>query len=275
MTPSIATRRVNSIDILRGIIMVIMALDHTRDFFSGFYNDPTDLVVASTPMFLTRWITHYCAPVFVFFSGVSAFLSFSKGKTTRQASLFLLSRGIWLIILELTLVRIGWQFNFDYSTIFVQVIWALGWSMICLALLVYLPKPLILTIGIAMIAGHNMLDSIHAADFGTHAIWWNIFHEFGYVNVNQNTGFMVIYPLVPWIGVMATGYCFGSIFKKDEGKGTNGSTAQVSLPLFALSFYDIPIHTVMPGFGLCSRHGGALCYPLSMSPNIRLHCYTC
>lgn len=216
MPLSNTTRRIASVDILRGIIMVIMALDHTRDYFTNFYNDPTDLSVATTPMFLTRWITHFCAPVFVFLSGTSAFLSFSKGKTKKEAAGFLLTRGIWLIILEFTIVKIGWTFNFDYSMIFVQVIWAIGWSMIFLAGLVFLPMPLMLTIGLLMIFGHNMYDNVHAARFGDNAIWWNIVHEFGAEPIGPQNKFMVIYPLVPWIGVMATGYCFGTIMQKEK-----------------------------------------------------------
>lgn len=197
--------------------MVIMALDHTRDYFSDYYNDPTDLSQASTAMFLTRWITHFCAPIFVFLAGTSAWLSLSKGKTKKEGAFFLLTRGIWLIVLELTIVRAGWQFNVDYTQVFVQVIWAIGWSMIFLAGLIFLPRYLILSIGLLMIAGHNAFDSIHAGSFGEHAVWWNLLHEFGNLHFN-GWSFMVIYPLVPWIGVMATGYCFGALFKKPEAE---------------------------------------------------------
>lgn len=216
MSASTNTRRIASVDILRGIIMVIMALDHTRDYFTDFYNDPTDLAVASTPMFLTRWTTHFCAPVFIFLSGTSAFLSFSKGKTKKEAALFLLTRGIWLIILEFTLVKIGWQFNLDYSMMIVQVIWAIGCSMVFLSALIFLPMSVILSIGLIMIFGHNAFDNMHAAAFGDNSIWWNIAHEFGNVPIAPGRSFLVIYPLVPWIGVMATGYCFGQILLKPE-----------------------------------------------------------
>jgi uncharacterized membrane protein len=211
----LSQKRVISIDILRGIVMVIMALDHTRDYFTDFFHNPTDLQHASTAMFLTRWITHFCAPVFVFLAGTSAFLSLSKGKSKKEAAVFLLTRGIWLIILELTIVRLGWQFNFDYSQVFVQVIWAIGWSMIFLAGLIFLPMPAILSVGLVMILGHNTLDSIRASSFGEHAMWWNIIHEFGFLQFD-GWGAMVIYPLVPWIGVMATGYCFGSLFRQEK-----------------------------------------------------------
>lgn len=268
-------KRINSIDMLRGIIMIIMALDHTRDFFSNFYNDPTDLSVSSTPMFFTRWITHYCAPIFVFLSGVSAYLSLNKGKTTKEASWFLFTRGIWLIILELTVVRLGWQFNFDYSTIFVQVIWALGWSMIFLSLLVFLPMPLILSIGAVMVLLHNTLDTVHAADFGSNAIWWNIFHEFG--NAPLGAGrFMVIYPLVPWIGVMALGYCFGTLFRKPEAERNRwfhiiGSSAIVLFIVlrYTNAYGDMRPWTVQPAwwrtvlsFINCTKYPPSLLYLL-------------
>jgi Predicted membrane protein len=206
--------RIISIDILRGIIMVIMALDHVRDYFSSYMYSPTDLQHATTPMFFTRWITHFCAPIFVFLAGTSAFLSFSRGKTKHEASRFLLTRGIWLLILELTILRFGWFFNFDYSLIIVQVIWAIGWSMICLAGLIYLPRSSILTIGLVMIFGHNLLDVFKAAEFADNAIWWNFVHEQGFANYYEQNGVFIIYPLIPWIGVMATGYCFGTLFTK-------------------------------------------------------------
>ncbi|WP_276133417.1 DUF1624 domain-containing protein [Polluticoccus soli] len=208
-------KRIISIDILRGIVMVIMALDHTRDFFSDFHHNPTDLQYAGTAMFFTRWITHFCAPVFVFLAGTSAYLSLRKCPTKGVTSRFLITRGIWLIILEMTVVRFGWQFNVDYTQVFVQVIWAIGWSMIFLAGLIWLPMPAILTIGLAMITGHNLLDPIHASRFGDDAIWWNLLHESDLTRIG-GLNVMVIYPLIPWIGVMATGYCFGTIFRKEE-----------------------------------------------------------
>lgn len=207
-------RRIMSIDILRGIVMVIMALDHTRDYFSDYHYDPLDLTHATSFMFLTRWITHFCAPVFVFLSGTSAMISFSKGqRSKRDMSIFLLTRGMWLIFLELTVVRFGWQFNIDYSLIFVQVIWAIGWSMIFLSLMVFLPVPVILIIGLSLIFGHNLLDTIHAESFGKNAIWWNFIHEQGFVKYGAGSKNVVavLYPLVPWLGVMATGFCFGKI----------------------------------------------------------------
>lgn len=212
------SKRIVSIDILRGIVMVIMALDHTRDYFTNFTHNPTDLEYASTAMFLTRWITHFCAPIFVFLSGTSAFLSMQKGKTTRQQAGFLLSRGIWLIILEFTIVRFGWVFNVDYTQVFVQVIWAIGWSMIFLSGLIFLPRKLILAIALGIIFLHNVFDGVHAANLGNYGPWWNVFHEFGNIHLFGDVNMFVLYPLVPWIAVMAAGYCFGGIMQREEGQ---------------------------------------------------------
>lgn len=210
------SKRIVSIDILRGIVMVIMALDHTRDYFTNFTHDPTDLEYASTFMFLTRWITHFCAPIFVFLSGTSAFLSMQKGKTIKQQAGFLLSRGIWLLILEFTIVRFGWMFNVDYSMVFVQVIWAIGWSMIFLSGLIFLPRKLVLAIALSLIFLHNAFDGVHAANLGEYGRWWNVFHEFGIIPLFGDVTMFVLYPLVPWIAVMAVGYCFGGIMKMEE-----------------------------------------------------------
>ena len=211
------TKRIVSVDVLRGIVMVLMALDHTRDYFSNFAFSPTDLEHASTAMFLTRWITHYCAPVFIFLSGSSAFLSLQKGKTKKEASLFLLKRGVWLILLELTIVRFGWMFNVDYQVVIVQVIWAIGWSMVFLSMFIFLPLRLLAVLSLLVIFGHNMLDGIHGQQFGSNAIWWYLVHE---QNGGQIAGsnYFVAYPLVPWIAVMALGYCFGKLLLIEEGR---------------------------------------------------------
>lgn len=209
------SKRVASIDILRGIVMVIMALDHARDYFTSYPYDPLDLDHTSTAIFFTRWITHYCAPVFVFLAGTSAFLSLGRGKTKPQAARMLFTRGIWLIILELTIVRFGWTFNLDPHMIFVQVIWAIGWSMIFLSAFIFLPLPLIATAGLVLIFGHNMLDKFDTGPLADNA-WWDIIHVQKPIKYGDGSVFFVIYPLVPWIGVMAMGYVFGVLLKKNE-----------------------------------------------------------
>ncbi len=206
--------RINSIDILRGLVMVVMALDHVRDFFSDFKFQPTDLEHAGTIMFFTRWVTHFCAPVFIFLSGVSAFLSLGKGRTLNQEAYRLLTRGIWLIFLEFTFVRFGWTFNVDYSLIIMQVIWAIGVSMVVLSGLIFLPRAVILCIALVMISGHNLLDSLHPS--GAAGVLWQFIHIQGPVHYGHGNTIFVIYPVVPWIGVMAAGYCFGALFRMPE-----------------------------------------------------------
>ena len=201
-------KRIDSIDILRGIVMVIMALDHTRDFFTHINYDPTDLSHASTALFLTRFITHYCAATFVFLAGTGAYLFLSRGKTKAQAFNFLLSRGIWLVLLELTVIHIAWG-----GDIFLQVIWVIGISMIVLAFLIYLPKPVIALFGLLLIFGHNAFDHIDTSTFSAAAKnVWLFLHVQGTIHLWGNIPVFIMYPLIPWVGVMATGYCFGTLF---------------------------------------------------------------
>lgn len=203
-------KRIDSIDILRGIVMVVMALDHTRDFFMAQTVDPTDLTRASTLLFLTRFITHYCAPTFVFLAGTGAFLFLSRGKTKAQASYFLLSRGLWLVFLEFTVIHWGWG-----DGQFLQVIWAIGISMMVLGLLVYLPLPVVGACGLILIFGHNALDGVSMAAMSAgEKNLWTFLHVQGMGNIFGMKVF-VLYPLIPWVGVMAAGYVFGKLFTID------------------------------------------------------------
>src|SRR5208282_3722686 len=156
--------RIESIDVVRGVIMILMALDHTRDFFGNASVGPTDLTQTTIPLFFTRWITHFCAPVFFLLTGTGAYLSLRK-KSKRELSQFLFTRGLWLIFLEVTVTRcLGWFFNFDYHVTVLVVLWALGWAMIVLSALVYLPASVATTFGGVMIASHNLLDSIQSSN---------------------------------------------------------------------------------------------------------------
>jgi len=207
--------RIISVDILRGIVMVIMALDHVRDYFTNVEYSPEDVTQTSLPLFFTRWITHFCAPTFVFLAGVGAGLAAARGKPRPALARFLLTRGVWLIIAEFTVIRFGWTFNFDYATqIWVQVIWVLGWSMIVLAGLIYLPTWFIAAFGLVMIGAHNLLDGIGLTWTGPTLIgaglrdWaWSILHV---------SRIPVIYPLIPWIGVMAVGYAFAPLLVRPD-----------------------------------------------------------
>jgi len=209
------TSRNAAIDVLRGIVMILMTLDHVRDYVSHVRFSPTDLTRTTTALFFTRWVTHFCAPVFVFLAGTAAYLSLARGKTRGALSRFLWTRGLFLVFLELSVVRFAWTFNFDYQIVFVQVIWALGWSMIVLALLVRLPDHVTGAIGVAMIALHNLLDPLDLRHdgvlVGAGARDWILatLHE-------QRPP--IIYPLVPWIGVMAAGFVFGKVFSWDADR---------------------------------------------------------
>lgn len=222
-------RRIDSIDLLRGIVMVIMMLDHTRDFVhnAALQFDPTDLSRTNIALFLTRWITHFCAPVFVFLAGTGAYLQLARGKSKADLSRFLVTRGLWLILLELTIVKLGVFFNPDIRFLgFLQVIWVIGVSMIVLAVLIYLPKSVIAALGLLMIALHNLFDSIRVEGWqgpGTpipafsSKIWIVLHQPFsGFPVLGDNSPVIaVIYPLIPWIGVMAVGYAFGALYQLD------------------------------------------------------------
>ena len=217
VSPSVSPKpRLDSVDFLRGAVMIIMALDHTRDFFSFYRFDPLDLTRTSAALFLTRWITHFCAPVFVFLAGTGAFLSTSRGKTKPELARFLLTRGLWLIFLEFTVIRFGWLFNVEYSLSFGQVIWAIGISMIALAGLIFLSIRAIAVFGIAMIVLHNFLDGITPGQMGVFGWPWQIIHSGGVIVLSSDTIYVALYPLIPWVGVMATGYATGSLLVKDE-----------------------------------------------------------
>ncbi|HZB46918.1 MAG TPA: heparan-alpha-glucosaminide N-acetyltransferase domain-containing protein [Pyrinomonadaceae bacterium] len=222
--PKETRTRLDSIDLLRGLVMVVMLLDHTRDFFHhGALNfDPTDLAKTNAPLFLTRWVTHFCAPVFVFLAGTSAYLQLARGKSKRELSRFLLTRGLWLVVLEFTVVRAAVLFNFDYRELGVaQVIWAIGVSMIVLAALVHLPLRVVGALGVLMIVLHNLLDRFKVPFWqgpGTPepSFWqavWLVLHQQGPLPLPGGTSTFIIYPLIPWVGVMAAGYAFGALYR--------------------------------------------------------------
>lgn len=190
-----------------------MALDHVRDYFfyGAFSIDPLDPAQTTPWIYATRWITHLCAPTFVFLSGVSVWLQRAKGKVGAELSLFLLARGLWLIALELTVISFGWAFSLPYPP-FLQVIWAIGWSMIALAGLLRLPRRAILLIGVIIITGHNLLDPLTPQQFGGWAPLWIILHDGGPVMGTGGVVAIAAYPVLPWVGVIALGYGMGAIF---------------------------------------------------------------
>ena len=196
--------------------MVLMALDHTRDYFSSSRVSPVDLEHTWPALFLTRWITHICAPVFVLLAGTGAFLATTRGKSTRELSRFLLTRGLWLVLLELTFVNwFGWRFEITLNSYGVQVIWAIGCSMIALAGLVWLPRRVIMAFGLVMIALHNAFDGVRPESFGFWPDLWRVLHTGGGFEIVPGLHFFAGYPLIPWIGVMAAGYAFGPVLLRE------------------------------------------------------------
>jgi uncharacterized membrane protein len=212
--------RIISIDLLRGLVMLIMALDHARDylhldFFRG--NDPLDFATTSTPLFLTRWITHFCAPVFVFLAGASIF--FSGIKTDKKSlSLFLLKRGLWLVAIEIIVITFGWTFDPGYHLIVLQVIWAIGLSMVCMSLIVFLPKAIILLAGLALVFGHNLLDVYDKLPNTLSGFVWAVLHVQKLFMIDATHRIVVVYPLIPWLGLMMLGYVFATLYLPDIKK---------------------------------------------------------
>ncbi len=212
--PTAPSSRVPSVDLLRGLVMVIMAIDHVRDFVhAGAMNfQPEDLSRTTAAIFLTRWITHVCAPVFMLCAGLGVWFRVEHRGSRRGVSRFLVTRGLWLIALEFTVVHLGLFFNVSYSVLFLLVFWALGMSMIAMALMVHLRYGVLLAFALGMIALHNLADGIGAARFGDAAWLWRVLHEQGIIPT-PGPALFVAYPLVPWIGVMAAGFCLGRVYR--------------------------------------------------------------
>lgn len=218
--PSAQKQRIVSIDLLRGTVMLIMAIDHVRDYFhvTAFTADPTDLAVTTPALFFTRWITHFCAPTFVFLSGTSAFLA-AQRKSLHQGSVFLLKRGAWLIIVEIAVITLALTFNPLYNLLVFQVIWAIGWSMIILALLIHAPVRIIALIGFVLVFGHNALDFIHLPQKGAASIWWKLAFTSPGAIIPLNTTHFILdaYAVLPWTGIMLLGYSFGTVYTTEQG----------------------------------------------------------
>ncbi len=208
-------RRLQTVDAVRGAVMILMALDHVRDFLhaAAMSASPTDLSRTTAAIFLTRWITHSCAPVFALTAGLGAFLWVQRSRAASQLSRFLLTRGLWLVLLELTALRFILYFDlrFQNRLVILSVIWMLGLCMIALAALVRLPYRWLAALGVVTIAGHNLLDPVAPARFGPAAWVWDILHQQAVFRFH-GVSFLVGYPLVPWVAVMSAGYCLGPVF---------------------------------------------------------------
>jgi uncharacterized membrane protein len=212
--------RLLSVDALRGAVMIVMALDHVRDFFhvGAMSFSPTDLTQTWPLLFLTRWVTHFCLPVFMFTAGIGAFFFGQHNRTKKQLSRFLWTRGIWFIVLELTVMQLSYNFNFSFRfTILLVILWIFGICMIILAGLIHLPMRWLATLSVVVMAFHNCLDGIEASRFGSFAWAWNLLHEPGLISV-AGREVLVTYTLLPWIGVMTAGYCFGPVLLLDPAR---------------------------------------------------------
>jgi uncharacterized membrane protein len=216
-TASVTSRRIVSrivsVDALRGLVMIIMALDHVREFYhvGAMSYQPEDLSRTTAALFLTRWVTHICAPVFMFTAGMGAYFRLSRGRARGDLSRFLWTRGLWLVVLELTVLRVA----MDSGMVLLSVLWALGWSMVALGFLVHLPVRALAMLSIAAIALHNLADGVTAAQFGASGWVWNIFHQPG-IFMLGGAKVLAAYPLVPWIFVMSAGFCVGEVMALDE-----------------------------------------------------------
>ena len=216
------SQRLLSIDALRGLVILFMLLDHVREtfFLHRQVADPMNIEITDPALFFSRTLAHLCAPVFVLLTGLSAYLYGEKYQGTRDVSAFLFKRGLFLVVLEFTLVNFAWTFQFPPTVIYMQVIWAIGVSMIALAALVWLPRPLLLLLGIAIIAGHNLLDTLHFPVGSAMHVPWAILHDRGWIEFSDSLRLRTSYPVLPWIGVIALGYCMGPWFARSACAAT-------------------------------------------------------
>ncbi|MFN8571182.1 MAG: heparan-alpha-glucosaminide N-acetyltransferase domain-containing protein [Gemmatimonadaceae bacterium] len=240
-----AASRLMSIDTARGLVMVLMTLDHVRDYFGAAVN-PTDPRTTTVALFFTRWVTHFCAPTFFLLTGVGAYLSASH-RSRADLSTHLMKRGLWLIVLETVIMRcLAFQFNFDFRVTLLFVLWALGWSMITLGALVRWAPSVALIFGAGMIALHNLLDLVNPKVFGAFAPLWSVLHQPNFVIAGPRTFVFAAYPLIPWVGVTALGYGIAEIFQWEPARrralllraGMSMSAAFVALR--ALNVYGDP-----------------------------------
>ena len=216
-SPMAPTRRVDAVDVLRGAVMVLMVLDHTRDYFGNAAIDPTDLSRASPALFLTRWVTHFCAPVFAFLAGTGAYLAGSRGRSRGDLAAFLATRGLWLIFLELTVVRLGLFFDPVNAPVILTVLWSIGASFVVLAGLVFLPSRVVGALGVLLIATHGLAGSLGLSPDSTPPAALQasgaLLLRPGLLPMPGGVTVLVVYPLLPWLGVVAAGYAFGEIIR--------------------------------------------------------------
>lgn len=229
------SHRVNSIDLLRGLVMIIMALDHTRDFFHqpAWSEDPLNLATTSPALYFTRWVTHLCAPTFVFLSGTSAWFQ-SLRKSKKELSLFLIKRGLWLVLMEFTIINFSFSFDITFSLVALQVIWAIGISMVMLGLLIRLPFPVLLAIGALIVLGHNALDFYEKGMTTSPGWWYDLLHRPNFVPLWKGQAILILYPFLPWTGLMILGYCFGKFYLSVDGAKRRKMLVMLGMGLLVL-----------------------------------------
>ncbi len=251
----LARPRLDSLDLWRGVIIVLMALDHTRDFFEGLAFAPESLAQTNPGLFFTRWATHFCAPGFFFLAGTGAFLWSIRGNTHGELSSFLMKRGLWLALLEITVIDFGWTFKFLPIA---SVIWALGWCMVLLGIVTWLPARSVGWIGVAICLFHNLLDPIQNSSFGRLDWLWTVLHRPGVITFHDSSRFLLApYPLIPWFGVMAAGYGFGTLMQKPAAERRRWCLAMGSVMTLAFVFLRftgvygnaLPTATLVPDSG--------------------------
>ena len=209
--------RIDSIDLLRGLVMIIMALDHTRDFFhkAALTDDPLNLATTTRILYFTRWITHLCAPIFVFLAGAGAYFQRMR-KNKKQLSAFLIKRGLWLVLIEIFVIGFAFSFDAHYTIIGLQTIWSIAISMIILGLMIWLPFNAILITGLVIVLGHNALDFFEKTLKASPGWWYDLLHHQGFYPLWDNHSLLILYPFLSWSGLMMLGYCFGKLFVKYE-----------------------------------------------------------
>ena len=213
----VLSRRLVAIDALRGLVMLLMLLDHVREtfFLHRQVGDPMDVTTTEPALFIGRTLAHLCAPVFVFLTGLSAALYWQKTSSLKKTAEFLFKRGLVLILLEITLVNFAWTFQFPPSVVYLQVIWAIGLSMVALSALIWLPAGVLLPLAVVIIAGHNLLDGIHAAPGSFWTIPWAILHDRGWIELGDAMRVRTSYPVLPWIGVISLGFLAGRFYRAE------------------------------------------------------------
>jgi uncharacterized membrane protein len=221
MTPVTQASRLGSIDRLRGAVMVLMLVDHVREFFYLHLQVGDPMSIASTPpeLFFTRLSSHICAPVFVLLTGLGAWL-YGSGRSPRETAAYLAKRGVLLIVLELTVVGFAWSFSFTPKMIYLQVIWAIGLAMLALSALLWLPRAGQIMLAALIIFGHNALDSVHFTGGEAGFIPWAILHDRSVIELGSGIAARTSYPVLPWIGIILFGYLLGPLYAREASAET-------------------------------------------------------